>query len=49
MARPTLPPEQRKVQLTIRLDPDLAAALRASGKGWQTRANDALRKMMELD
>lgn len=33
-----------KEHLTIRLDADIVAALRASGKGWQTRVNDALRQ-----
>ncbi|KQT69777.1 MULTISPECIES: BrnA antitoxin family protein [unclassified Aureimonas] len=33
-----------KERLTIRVDHDVAEALRASGKGWQTRLNAALRK-----
>nr|CAA6830831.1 MAG: Unknown protein [uncultured Thiotrichaceae bacterium] len=32
-----------KEHVTIRLDADILQALRASGKGWQTRVNDALR------
>lgn len=32
-----------KERITIRLDRDIADALRASGKGWQTRVNAALR------
>jgi uncharacterized protein (DUF4415 family) len=28
---------------TIRFDPDVLAALRATGPGWQTRVNDAMR------
>lgn len=32
-----------KVSTTIRFDPDVLAALKATGPGWQTRANDALR------
>lgn len=28
-----------KVQTAIRFDPDTLAALRATGKGWQTRVN----------
>ncbi len=35
-----------KVPTTIRVDADLLEAMRASGKGWQTRANDALRDWM---
>lgn len=33
-----------KVAVKIRLDPDVVAALRASGRGWQTRVNDLLRE-----
>ena len=29
-------------------DPDVLAALRASGDGWQTRINDALRASLQL-
>lgn len=32
-----------KVSTTIRLDAAVLEALKASGPGWQTRANDALR------
>ena len=31
-----------KQQVTLRLDPHVVAALRASGAGWQTRVNDIL-------
>ena len=33
-----------KVSTTIRFDPDLLAALKASGAGWQTRVNEVLRE-----
>ena len=33
-----------KVPTTIRFDPDVLAALKASGKGWQTRVNEAMRE-----
>lgn len=33
--------------LSLRVDPDVAAALRASGKGWQTRVNALLRQAVE--
>ena len=33
-----------KEQVAIRLDPDLVVALRASGPGWQTRVNAALKE-----
>ena len=32
-----------KVSTTIRFDPDVLDALKATGKGWQTRVNDAMR------
>ena len=38
----------RKVPISIRLDPDLVEALRASGRGWQSRVNAALRDVMQL-
>ena len=34
-----------KVPVTIRLDADLADAWKATGKGWQTRLNAALRSV----
>jgi uncharacterized protein (DUF4415 family) len=33
-----------KERITIRFDADVLAALRATGKGWQTRVNDAMRE-----
>ena len=33
-----------KQPVKLRLDPDLLAALRASGRGWQTKVNSTLRK-----
>lgn len=32
-----------KQLISLRVDKDVAEALRSSGQGWQTRANDALR------
>ena len=32
-----------KVMITLRVDHDVVAAYRATGPGWQTRANEALR------
>jgi uncharacterized protein (DUF4415 family) len=32
-----------KVPTTIRFDQDVLDALKASGRGWQTRVNDAIR------
>jgi uncharacterized protein (DUF4415 family) len=37
-----------KVSTTIRLDPDIIAAFKAQGSGWQSRINDALRKAARL-
>lgn len=36
-----------KVATNIRFDPDVLAALKATGPGWQTRANDLLRADIE--
>lgn len=38
------PLEHPKQRVTLRLDPDVVAALRASGRGWQTRVNQALKE-----
>jgi uncharacterized protein (DUF4415 family) len=35
--------EPTKVLTSIRLSPDVLTALRATGKGWQSRADEALR------
>lgn len=40
--------EVTKVSTTIRLDPDVIAAFKAKGPGWQSRINDALRKAAGL-
>ena len=39
------PPSSKplKVSTTIRFDADVLAALKATGPGWQTRVNDAMR------
>ena len=43
------PPSTRplKVPTTIRFDADLLEALKAMGKGWQTRVNDAMREWIK--
>jgi uncharacterized protein (DUF4415 family) len=38
----------KKEAVTISLDKDVVAKLRASGAGWQTRLNDMLRTTMDL-
>ena len=40
------PKEDRKVNQTLRIDPDVLAAYRQEGKGWQTHINDVLRRNM---
>lgn len=40
------PKEHRKVNQTLRLDPDVLSAYRLEGSGWQTRINDVLRQHM---
>jgi len=37
----------QKEQVAIRFDRDIVAAFRASGSGWQTRMNDALRDWLQ--
>lgn len=36
--------DMRKQSVTMRLDPDVVEAMRATGDGWQTRVNDLLRQ-----
>ena len=36
-----------KVPTTIRFDPDVLAALKATGRGWQTRVNEAMREWVK--
>lgn len=42
--RPALPANERKVSMSIRYDRDVIDAFKATGEGWQTRMNDALRE-----
>ncbi len=37
-----------KKQVTLRLDPDVIEKFRATGKGWQSRINAALRKSLGI-
>lgn len=41
--RPALAASDRKVAVNVRYDQDVLEAFRATGEGWQTRMNDALR------
>jgi uncharacterized protein (DUF4415 family) len=36
----------KKVPISIRLSPDVAEGLRATGNGWQSRADEALRSWL---
>jgi uncharacterized protein (DUF4415 family) len=38
----------KKVPISIRLSPDVAAGLRATGDGWQGRADEALRSWLAI-
>ena len=50
LARIGRPPSAKplKVPTTIRFDADVLAALKASGKGWQTRVNEAMRDWIKI-
>lgn len=39
--------EKPKVSTTIRFDPDVLEALKASGPGWQTRVNETVRSSLK--
>lgn len=46
--KPGRPPsESPKVATNIRFDRDVLEALRATGSGWQTRVNDAVRELLK--
>jgi uncharacterized protein (DUF4415 family) len=45
MGRPPL--ENPKVKLTMRYDADIVEVFRATGEGWQTRMNEALRTFLQ--
>jgi uncharacterized protein (DUF4415 family) len=45
-ARGRPPKEDRKVNQTLRIDPDVLEAYKQEGKGWQTRINKVLRENM---
>lgn len=36
-----------KVAVKLRIDPDTLAAFKATGRGWQTRINDAMREWVK--
>ncbi|AHG65294.1 hypothetical protein MIM_c32300 [Advenella mimigardefordensis DPN7] len=37
----------QKTQLTVRLDNDIISSFKATGSGWQTRLNDALKDWLK--
>ena len=41
------PVAEPKVAIKIRLSPDVLARFRATGRGWQTRIDETLRKALE--
>lgn len=45
LGRPPMAIGSRKEKINIRLSPDVLGALRATGAGWQTRIDEALRKV----
>jgi uncharacterized protein (DUF4415 family) len=44
--RPLKNEQERKVNQTLRIDPDVLEAYKQGGKGWQTRINQVLRDNM---
>jgi uncharacterized protein (DUF4415 family) len=42
------PSARRKTAVSLRLDPDVLAHFRRSGRGWQSRINTLLRKAAKL-
>ncbi|MBW9087976.1 BrnA antitoxin family protein [Rhizobium wenxiniae] len=42
------PVDNPRQQISVRLDPDIIAHYKATGKGWQSRLNDDLRKAAKL-
>lgn len=41
--RPALDEAEKKVRISIRIEPAVASYFKAKGKGWQTRMNEALK------
>lgn len=41
--------EVTKEQISVRLDPDVLAALRAAGPGWQSQINVLLRQALRIE
>lgn len=45
VGRPTA--DNPKVLTSVRFDPDVLAAFKATGRGWQTRMNNALKEWLQ--
>jgi uncharacterized protein (DUF4415 family) len=45
--RPLKDASERKVAVSIRLSPDVLAHFRAGGPGWQSRIDEALRRVVK--
>ena len=45
--RPPIPESEKKVPVKIRYDQDVVEVFRQTGKGWQTRMNQALRQYLK--
>jgi uncharacterized protein (DUF4415 family) len=43
------PKENAKIAVSLRLDADVVDSFRATGPGWQSRVNEALRRDRKLD
>jgi len=40
--------ENHKIQTAIRFDPEVLAALKATGRGWQTRVNNVMKEWLKI-
>jgi uncharacterized protein (DUF4415 family) len=47
--RPTLPPDERKEQIALRVDKEVLDWYRAQGSGWQTRMNAVLKAFRDVN
>lgn len=47
VVRKGLKPVSKKQQVTLRVDSDVLAWFRASGRGWQTRINQLLKEYVQ--
>jgi len=47
-AKPVKQYQGTKISTTLRISPDVLAAFRATGRGWQTRMDEALRRVINM-